>query len=415
MNLPPFLLRLLARIGLARFVPGVHQRLEGGTDALRFFSDRLLRSPLETLERIGECQTLDGPDAIDLASGSPRFDVPLPTLRISPELRGWPPLLGLPELRGAVASHLARFGLERNPTEEVVITAGAVGAVRVALDAFVDRGAAVVVPGPASPLYPLLLQAHGARVRWVPTVTDEGRQRIDLDRLGSALRGARLLVLCSPANPTGAMLDEDDLDRIAWWARRRDVLVLSDETFAPLAHDHEPVGIGTRPDAQPRTLTVGSVSKGHALAWARVGWLAADRPLLRACAATAALRCPFVPVLSQFAALAALQAEDVAESYRQDIALRRGWVADRLAAMGLDAVSPAAGYFAWFRVPGRHASGIAFSRSLYDACRVRVVPGELFGPHGAGHCRLTFGLDEGRLEEGLNRLQGHLVRERITA
>jgi aspartate/methionine/tyrosine aminotransferase len=312
--------------------------------------------------------------------------------------RGLPPVTGIPNLRGAVARHLAATGREVCPSEEVLITAGARGAVQTIFDAFVDRGSPVVLPDPVSPLY--ALAARAASVRWLHS----------LEHLDAAVRGARLLVVCSPNNPTGAVHSEEELECIAWHARRRDVLILSDESFAALAHDAEPTSIAAF--APERTLSVGSVSHSHAMAWARVGWLAGPRELVRACTAAAALRGPFVSAAAQHAAAAALGVLDATEPYRQEIDRRRDHVIERLNGMGLAAQVPAAGCFAWCLVPG--GSGVAFARRVRQACGVRLMPGELFGPSGAGRVRLTFGHDEGRLHEGLNRLAGQVLCERVT-
>src|SRR5262249_6322056 len=160
---------------------------------------------------------------------------------------------------------------------------------------------------PTSPLYPLALRSRRARVRWVPTWTEEGCLRFRLDHLDQALRGARLLVVTSPGNPTGGTIRPEDLDQIAWWAHHRDVLVFNDEVFARFRYEGQALSLGTLPRARQRTLTAGSVSKGHALASARVGWLAGCRHLIRPCSITAALQTPFVPTLCQQLALTALR------------------------------------------------------------------------------------------------------------
>src|SRR5262249_44353460 len=158
--------------------------------------------------------------------------------------------------------------LEVDPADEVLITGGALGAVQTVFDAFVSRGDRVVLLDPTSPLHILAAKTHRARIRWLTTWMDDGRTRIRFDRLLPALRGARLLVLTSPCNPTGGILAAEDLEQIAWWAERHDVLLLNDESFERYHHDGELVSIGTLPRARERTLTVGSMSKGHALAWA---------------------------------------------------------------------------------------------------------------------------------------------------
>src|SRR5262245_35573934 len=163
MTLPPLLARMLIHTGVVRLLPGLQRRLEGGVEYLRYYSDRLLGSPLDLLQHLAGCLGHDAPDVIDLALGAPRFDLGLSsTTRLPAERRGWPEPAGLPELRGAVAAKLlADNRLAVSPAEEVLITSGALGAVATILDAFVNRGDAVALLDPVSPLYPLLLRKIG--------------------------------------------------------------------------------------------------------------------------------------------------------------------------------------------------------------------------------------------------------------
>src|SRR5207249_3082140 len=122
----------------------------------------------------------------------------------------------------------------------------------------------------------------------------------------AAFRRTRLIVVNSPANPTGGVFTPEDLEQIAWWADRRDVLIFSDEVFERFVYDGESLSIGTLPKAWRRTLTAGSVSKGYGLAAARVGWLAGHRHLIRPCMLTAVLQAAWPPTLCQQIALATL-------------------------------------------------------------------------------------------------------------
>lgn len=236
MSYPLPLVKLLIRAGLARFLPGV-RRLDGGAEFLRYCSDRVLGAPLEDLERGGEALEPLAPDVIDLGQGSPQFDLlPSGSTKLPADRRGWPPPGGLPELRAAVAAKLrADNDLSFSP-EEVLITAGAFGAVQAVLDGLVNRGDRVVLCDPCSPLYPLAVRTRRARVHWLSTWAEDGRTRFRTDHLARALAGARLLVLNSPCNPTGAVLTPEALEQIAWWAGRHEVLVLSDEVFERYHH-----------------------------------------------------------------------------------------------------------------------------------------------------------------------------------
>jgi aspartate/methionine/tyrosine aminotransferase len=273
------------------------------------------------------------------------------------------------------------------------------------LDGLVNRGDRVVLCDPCSPLYPLAVRTRKARVRWLPTWAEGGRTCFRPDHLARALSGARLLVLNSPCNPTGAVLASGDLEQVAWWAERHDVLVLSDEVFERYREGGAPASFAALPGAARRTLTVGSVSKGHALASARVGWLAAHRHLLRACAAAAALRAPFVPTLAQQVALAALRTgPDAFEPVRAEFAARRGYAFERLRAAGLNPPWPAGTFFLWVPVWELGLNGRDFAAALLREKKVRLTPGDLFGPSGAGYVRLSCAAEDGRLHEGLNRL-----------
>lgn len=413
MPLPPLLAQLLIRSGVVRLLPGLQRRLGGGAEYLRYYSDRLLGAPLGLLERLADCVAQDAPDVIDLASATPRFDLAPTPPRLPSDQRGWPDAVGMPELRGAVASKLlADNRLAVSPAEEILITHGSMGAAQVILDAFVNRGDRVVLLDPTSPLYPLLAWTRSASIRWVGTRLDGGRLRPRFDHLSRSLRGARLLVINSPANPTGGVIAAEDLEQVAWWAARHDVLILSDEVFERFQYDEKPVSVGSLDAARTRTLTIGSVSKGHGLTAARVGWIAAQRHLLRPCALTAGLRTPFVPTLSQMHALAALRAGPAAfPPVLEQFESRRRYTHDRLRAIGFDAEMPAGGMFFWLSVPEGHGTGRAFAEALRTTRRVRVTPGDLFGPSGSRHVRLCYAVDDGRLEEGLNRVD-ELVRGR---
>src|SRR5206468_3341809 len=138
---------------------------------------------------------------------------------------------------------------------------------------------------------------------------------------------------------------------------------------------------------------------------ARVGWLAANRHLLKPCTMAAGLRSPFVPTLCQQLALTALKTgPDAFDEVREDFAARRRFTWERLRGSDLNPAWPAGAFFFWIPVWQLGLSGRAFVEELLREKNVLLSPGDLFGPSGAGYVRLSYAGDEGRLHEGLNRL-----------
>jgi aspartate/methionine/tyrosine aminotransferase len=393
--------KLLVRTGLARLLPSVRRLLGGGERCLRYLSDRALAAPVPELIDPAWFPDVQAPDAINLALGAPRCEVPLGALRGVNDPRAldaW----GLPELREEVASRLTPAP---GPGGAVLITHGATGAFAAALDTFVNPGTRVVLFDPTSPVFVLGLKHRRARVRWVRTWLEEGKVRFDIEAFAAAMRGARLLVLSDPCNPTGGLLAPEDLEQIAFWAGKHDVLIYADESFGPFRYEPAATALASLPHAAGRLLRAGGVSKGYGLGAARVGWLAGDRHLLRPVAVTAAMAAPFVSPLGQQAALTALRAGDeTVAGLRDEFAGRRRFLFEALQEVGLNPAFPAGGYFFWVPVAPLGLTGREFSRKLVLSKRVLVNPGEPFGPSGKDHVRISFATEEGRLREGVQRL-----------
>jgi aspartate/methionine/tyrosine aminotransferase len=378
------------------------RRLAGDGGAfLRYYSDRLLAAPHAELRAAADFLELQERDGIDLALGAPRCDAPA----VRPDRRSCPPW-GLPELREAVAGKLfAAHRLTVSPSEQVLVTPGGAGAFSAALDAFVNPGDRVVLFDPTSPFYHLAARQRRARLRWVPTHVDGGRVRFRLDEFAKALRRARLLVLADPVNPTGAVFAPEDLEQIAWWAEQHDVLIFHDEAFGRFRYEGERLPLAKLARGRQRTLIAGSVSKGHGLASLRVGWLSGHRQLVAACAVTGSLQGASVPAVCQQLAAAALKQDDsVFGPTLAAFESRRRYTRERLAALGLRPAWPAGAFFFWVPVGQLGMTGRQFAERLLRAKKVLVSPGELFGPSGTRHVRLSYAADDGRLREGLTRL-----------
>jgi aspartate/methionine/tyrosine aminotransferase len=400
--------KVLARTGLARLFPSVRRSLAGGEDYLRFYSDRTLAVPLDQLADPAVLPDVHTPDSINLALGVPRCDLSIPNRGNSEgrSISAW----GDFELRTELAAQLhLDHGAEYDPADEVLITHGATGAFAAAIDAFVNPGDGVVLFDPTSPIFPVGLAHRRARVRWVRTWSDEGRVRFAMDEFTKVMRAAKLFVLADPVNPTGCVFAPEDLEQIAFWARKHDVLIFQDASFDRWRSEPAKARLASLPHADGRLLTCGSFTKSHGLAAARVGWLAGYRHLIRPCAAAAMLSAPFVPAMCQDTALKSFQGGCVVlNEMKSEFAARRELVRNRLIEMGVEPWPASAGFFVW--VPVREPGNV-FAQRLLSTTGVLVNPGHVFGPSGTNFVRISFVTDEGRLREGLNRLAEFVAAE----
>ncbi|OWK46762.1 pyridoxal phosphate-dependent aminotransferase [Fimbriiglobus ruber] len=405
MPVPFWLKKLLVRTGTAQFLPAAKRLADGDTDSLRYYSDRVLGAPIAGLLDPATFPAA-GAGVINLDQAAPSFDSPVSGGRLAADRQGNPHPWGQPALRTAVADlYRRRDGRTLDPTRDVLITHGATGAYAAVLDAFVNPGNKVVLFDPCSPLFALGAKSRRAAVRWVPTRTEDGKLKFEADVFARAMRGAKLLVVSDPGNPTGATLGEEELGQIAWAANRSDALIYLDESFSRVRYEGDPCPLATLPGADRRTLSAGSLTQGYGLGSARVGWLTGPHRLIRACTLTANLSAPYVPTICQQIALRAVQAEEelfgpVLEEFRA----RRKYAFERLKTLGFTPTWPAGGFFFWVSVAELGFDGRTFAERLQKEQGVLVGPGCAFGPSGGSFVRISFAAEDGRLREGLGRL-----------
>jgi aminotransferase len=410
--LPLWLTKLLIRTRVARFSRRARRLTDGGTKYLRYYSDRVLTAPVDEMLDPAFFPDPASPGVFDLNQPAPRSASGVSLGRFTAERGGNPPAAGLPELRSAIAARYHRIdGRKVDAATEVLVTHGATGAFAAALDAFVNPGDRVVLFDPSSPLFALGARSRRARLRWVPTWTEDGRSRYPAREFETAMRGARMLVLADPGNPAGGVLSDEELDHIAWIAAAYDVIIYADESFSRFRFDARGKCFGKLPGADRRILTAGSMTQEFGLGSLRVGWLSGPRHLVRACGLIQNLSAPFVPVVCQQAAARALAEPDHEfGSMLDQLRRKRDYAVERLRAMGLEPDSPAGGYFLWVPVAALGMDGRAFAERLFREERVQVGPGCVYGLSGTGHIRLSLAGDDGRLREGLSRMAAFVER-----
>lgn len=318
----------------------------------------------------------------------------------------YPPNNGKDFLREAIAAHMARRGLSY-AADEVIATCGATEALFVALTCVMNPGDEAVVPTPAFGLYESIITLN--RGVFVPLDTRAPSFQITESALARvASERTKVIVLTSPNNPTGCVYDERSLDAVARFARERDVFVVCDDVYASLAYDDAPYkGFACRyPDLRDRVIVCDSFSKPYAMTGWRLGWVAADAPLIAQMAKIHQYMVSSVPSFVQRAAACALE-QDVSaarESYRA----RRDYVVERLAAMGLSTVRPAGAFYAFPSIEKFGMSSEEFCLRLIDEAGVALVPGSCFSAEG--FVRISYCCSMDAIEEGLDRLEGFVRR-----
>jgi aspartate/methionine/tyrosine aminotransferase len=349
-----------------------------------------------------------GEDVIILSVGDPPLDAPQPVIERAVErLRAgdthYTPGPGRGALRAAVARlHTARTG-QLVDASNVVCLAGTQNALFAASVCLAGAGDEVITFDPVYPTYPATLEVGGARMLRAPTLAGF---RPDIDALPRLVTAhTRALFWATPSNPTGVILSEAELDRIAELALRHDLWLVSDEVYAGLAPEGRVPSLAAR--LSERVVTVGSLSKTHAMPGFRAGWLVGPRELVRHVEALVMCMLFGMPGFVQEAALAALNMGDEPQRQIREFCSERleRFLAGLKGVPGLVVSRPQAGMFLLIDVSGTAMSGCEFMRALYSAERVSVLDGGAFGPRTANFVRVCFAVSERTIDEACARIR----------
>ncbi len=320
---------------------------------------------------------------------------------------GYTPPMGQEPLRAAIARRVAgRSGAACAEGEVIVMPGGQAGLFSAMMIAL-DPGDACLLITPCYATFPLTARAAGGRAVEVAADPDRGFAP-DLDALdaAAAASGARALLINSPNNPTGAVYDRASMEAIAEICRARDLWLISDELYESQVYEGAHVSPRALNGMAERTLTVGSLSKSHAMTGWRIGWLAGPEEAIARAGDLAIATTYGVPGFIQDAALFALGLGDAGEAeiaarYRR----RRDAALDALAgARGVRAHRPAGGMYVMLDIRETGLSGTDFAMALLEETGVAVMPGESFGAAGAGHLRVALTAPEEALVPALRRL-----------
>lgn len=344
------------------------------------------------------------PGCIALALGEPDFDTPDPIKEevaraLERNETHYPPNNGKLAVRQAISGYMGDAGLSYT-ADEVVLTDGATEALHVTLMAMLNPGDEVIIPTPAFGLYESIVVANHARAVFLDT--EPNRFQIDEAELRACVTPTtKAIVICSPGNPTGCVLDAGSLDAVARVASETGIYVVCDDVYNRLVYTDEFERFAQRhPELREQTVVVESFSKPWAMTGWRLGWLAAAAPVEAEIAKAHQYMVSSAVSFEMDAAVKALAVDPapMLDVYRN----RRKIVIDALAEMGLDVVEPAGAFYAFPSIKKFGMTAEEFCIRAIEEAGVALVPGDCFACEG--HVRLSYCVATKDLKEGLNRL-----------
>ncbi len=321
---------------------------------------------------------------------------------------------GIPELRQELAKHLkANSGIEYDPETELLITVGVSEALDLVMRAVLDPGDEVIVPDPCYVAYPSCVSlAEGVPVM-VPTRESDSFELLPDEIETRITDRTKALLIGYPANPTGAMITRDKLERLTALARRHNLLTISDEIYAKLVYGIQHTCCAALPGMKESTVLLGGFSKAYAMTGWRIGYAAGPADIIGAMTKIHQYTMMCAPTMGQIAALEALKsgetdARDMVEDYNR----RRLVMVKGLCDIGLSCFEPKGAFYAFPSIKCTGMTSEVFAEKLLTEEKVAVVPGSAFGRNGEGHVRCCYATSLGDIEEALTRVKRFVDRYR---
>jgi aspartate aminotransferase len=364
-----------------------------------------------------------GQEIIHLEIGEPDFDTPPDIVEAGCRaLRNgethYTPTAGIPELRAAIADDVARSRRIVVDPEQVVVTPGGKPIMFFAILALVDAGDEVLVPNPSFPIYESMVSFAGGQPVFVP-LRQENEFRFDLDEFRAGLsERTKMVILNSPANPTGGVLTPEDIAGLADILRERpDIFVLSDEIYSRMLYESPFASIASEPDLGPdgRTIILDGFSKTYAMTGWRLGYGVMPITLAEQLTKLQVNSNSCTNAATQYAGIEALSGpQDSVERMLSEFRARRDLIVAGLNELpGVECVNPQGAFYAFPRIADTRCSAGALADLLLDEAGVACLAGTAFGRYGEGHLRFSYANSRQNISLALERI-GHTL-SRTTA
>lgn len=352
------------------------------------------------------------PDVISLGVGEPDFETPWHIREegmyaLQKGRTFYTSNAGLPELREEIRKKTKeKYGLDYDPKNEMVVTIGGSEAIDIALRAIIDPGDEIVYPEPCFVSYqPCILLSYGVPV---PIELDAGTEfRLTPEKLESAItKKTKALLISYPNNPTGAIMERKDLEKIAEIVRKHDLLVISDEIYSELSYKEPHFSIASLPGMRARTILINGFSKAYAMTGWRLGYALAPAGIMNYMIKIHQFAIMSAPTTSQYAAVAALRGgkRDI-EVMRMSYDRRRRFLMDAFKKMELPCFEPYGAFYVFPDISEFGMTSEEFAAEFLKAENVAVVPGSAFGECGDKHVRISYAYSVETLKEAMRRLE----------
>lgn len=355
------------------------------------------------------------PDAISLGVGEPDFETPWQIRRagiISLEkgrtfyTSNW----GLADLRREIAElYQRKYQVTYDPANEILVTVGGSEAIDNALRALLCFDDEVLVVEPSFVCYtPLTIMAGGKPIPLKTYETDEFKLRAETLKAAITPK-TKVLILPYPNNPTGAIMNREELEAIAAVLRDTNIIVISDEIYCDLTYEGEHVCFASLPGMQERTIVVGGFSKSYAMTGWRLGWAAGPKELMKHICKIHQFGIMSAPTTAQYAGIEAIRTgDDDVLHMRTQYDLRRRYLVEELRDMGLDCFEPKGAFYVFPSIAKSGLRSEEFCERLLREQKIAVVPGNAFGESGEGHVRISYSYSMNHLREAMGRIRSFL-------
>ena len=384
-------------------------------------ADRLSRLGTETAFEVlarAEALKAEGRSIVNLGIGQPDFEPPPHVIEAAGKAlrdghHGYTPANGIRPLREAVAADIAKRRRVEVDPDNVVIVPGAKVTMFFAMLVLGEPGAEILYPDPGFPIYRSAIAFSGATPVPIPLHEDDGFSCRAEEVLERITPRTRLIVLNSPANPTGAVMRKAEIDRlVAGLEDHPEVAILSDEIYARLTYGDEPhVTLLGYESIRERVILLDGFSKTYAMTGWRLGYAVWPAPLVDAVVRLAINSYSCVNAAAQWAGIAALQGpQDSVERMRAAFDRRRRLILRELNQIpGFRCVEPKGAFYAMPNITGTGIASRDLQRSLLEEAGVAVIAGTSFGANGEGYLRFSYAADEDSIMEAMGRIRAHLA------